>query len=138
MPGKRFIRNSEWQRQPHVKDGAPPSLWWHARPDRRRVIDAYVSQCKRGRAVPEGFKDDLVQWLDDLSSIQNKKPLGRTFRYWDIPSYARAHKMKPASLMKRVREMEKLAAQLFPHSVPPTTKPHPHLTHQQNQAITNQ
>ncbi len=124
-------------RQPHVKDGPPASLWWYQRPDRRRVLDAYVSQCRRGRAVPEGFKDDLVCWLDDLSSIQNKKEWGqpRTYRYWAVPSYALAHRMEPAALMKRLREMEKIAKQLFPDSVPSSRKQRQRLTEEDKQKI---
>lgn len=129
MP-RNWVRGPEWERQPHVKDGPPPSLWWYARPDHRRVVDAYFQQCKRGRTLPDDFRADLGLWLDDLTSIQNKKPWGqpRTYRYWSVPAYARAHKMEPAALMKRLREMEKLAAQLFPDSVPSSRKPRPQLT----------
>ena len=136
MP-RNWVRGPEWERQPHVKDGPPPCLWWYAQPDRRRVIDAYINQCKRGRTLPDDFKDDLVMWLDDLSRIQNKKPWGqpRTSRYWSVPAYARAHKMEPAALMKRLREMEKLAAQLFSDSIPSSRKPRPQLTDSEKQKI---
>jgi len=136
MP-RNWVRDREWQRQPHVKDGPPPSLWWYARPDHRRVVDAYVQQCKRGRALPDDFKEDLVMWLDDLSRIQNKKAWGqpRTYRYWSVPAYARAHNMEPPALMKRLREMEKFAVQLFTDSVPTSRKPRPQLTDDEKQKI---
>ena len=38
-------------------------------------------------------------------------------------------------LMKRLREMEKLAAQLFPDSVPSSRKPRPKLTDDEKQKI---
>jgi len=136
MP-RKWVRDREWQRQPHVKDGPPPSLWWYARPDRHRAIDAYVNQCRRGRTLRDDFKDDLVMWLDALSRIQNKKAWGqpRTYRYWSVPAYALEHKMEPAALMKRLREMEKLAARLFPDSVPSSRKPRPQLTDDEKQKI---
>lgn len=123
MP-RKWVRGPDWLRQPHVKDGPPPSLWWYARPDRLRVIDAYIAKYERGRTVPQGFKEDLVRWLSDLSRIQNKKPWGksRTFRYWDIPSYARAHEMEPATLMARLRKLEGIAIELFSDSVPSSRK----------------
>jgi len=136
MP-RNWVRGPEWERQPHVKDGPPPSLWWFARPDHRRVVDAYLQQCKRGRTLPDDFKEDLVMWLGDLSRIQNKKRWDqpRTYRYWSVPAYALAHKMEPAALMKRLREMEKLAAQLFPDNVPSSRKPRPRLTEDEVQKI---
>src|SRR5690349_2680968 len=103
MP-RKWVRNDEWQRQPHSKE-PPQSLWWHRRPDRQRVISAYLDQCSRGRAVPDRLKDDIELWLSELSSLQKTGP--RTYRYWTIPAYARAHRMQAPALMKRVREMEK-------------------------------
>lgn len=136
MP-RNWVRGPEWQQQPHVKEGAPPSLWWYARPDRHRVVDAYVKQCKRGRTVTDDFKDDLVMWLNDLSRIQNKKPWGqpRTYRYWSVPAYALAHNMEPPTLMKRLRAMETIAIELFPDSVPSSRKPRPQLTDDEKQKI---
>lgn len=124
MPKKRWIRDKEWQRQPHVKEGPPASLWWYRRPDRDLVIAAYLDRYKQGSALPEDFRDSIGQWLDALSNLQNKKAWGRPkdFRYWDIPSYARAHDLEPPTLMKRLREMEKIAMQMFPDSVPPSRK----------------
>lgn len=140
MPKAKFIRDKEWQRQPHVKDGTPPSLWWYRRPDRHLVINAYIAQCKKGRTLPEGFKETLVQWLDDLSQLQNKKIWGkpRTHRYWDIPSYARANDVEPPALMKRLREMEKIAKKMFPDSVPSGRKQRAPLTAEEKDEIRRQ
>ena len=112
-------------------------MWWFRRPDRHRVIDAYIDQCKRGRALPERFKDDLVQWLEDLSHLQNKKAWGqpRTYRHWSVPAYALAHGMKSGALMKRIREMEKIAKQLMPDSVPASRKTRGPLTEEDKQQI---
>jgi hypothetical protein len=135
---RKWIRNSAWKRQPHVKDGPPPSLWWFRRPDRHRIIDAYINQCKRGRALPEGFKDDLVKCLQDLSKYQNLKDWGkaRTYRYWSAPAYALAHPpLKSAALMKRLRELEKIAIQLFRDDVPASRKPRAPLTEEEIQEI---
>jgi hypothetical protein len=118
MARKGWVRNSEWVRQPHVKNGEPASLWWYRRPDRHKVIDAYIAQCSRGRALPENFKEQIVQWLQDLSRIQPVKGHPRDFRHWSIPAYALAHGMEKATLMKRIREMERIAKELFPDAVP--------------------
>lgn len=140
MPKAKFIRDEEWQRQPHVKDGPPPSLWWYRRPDRHLVINAYISQCKKGRTLPEDFKENLVQWLDDLSQGQFKKAWGqpRTFRYWSIPAYALANGMEKASLMKRLREMKNIAEEMFPDSVPSSKKRRVPLTPEEKEEIKRQ
>jgi hypothetical protein len=122
MP-KKWIRTREWQRQPHAKE-PPASLWWYAYPDRQLVIKAYVAQCSRGRALPGKFKDELEIWLNQLSRSQNKAPWGhpRTYRYWTIPAYALANGLEQATLMKRLRELEKIARQEFPDRVPYSRK----------------
>ena len=124
-------------RQPHVKDGPPVSLWWYRRSDRQRVIDAYVAQCKRGRALPESFRDDLRQWLADLSRVQKKSDhaAASTERYWDARSYARAHNLKPFTFMKRLREMNKIAKRMFPDSIPPSRKDRAPLTEKEVKEI---
>ncbi len=83
---------------------------------------------------------DLVQWLSELSRMQNKKEWGqpRTFRYWSIPAYALAHNMKKASLMKRLRELEKIARQKFPDSVPSFRKARAPLTEKEIQEMREQ
>jgi hypothetical protein len=137
MPRRRFIRDDDWQQQPHVKDGPPPSLWWYRRPDRHSVINTYINRYKRGRAVPDDFKGTIVQALDDLSSLQNKSNWGqsRTLRYWSIPAYAQANNMQSATLMKWLREMEAIAKQLFPDSVPSSRKPRKQLTDEDKEII---
>src|SRR5579864_3468366 len=137
MPRKRWIRDKEWRQQPHIKEGPPASLWWYRRPDRHLVIASYIAQCKKGRALPENLKDDIRQWLDDLSNLQNKGEWGkpRTFRYWDIPSYARAHDLEPPTLMKRLREMDKIAKRMFPDSIPPSRKDRVPLTEKEVKEI---
>jgi len=137
---KKWIRNRDWARQPHVKENAPSSLWWFRRPDRHRVVDAYLVRYSRGRALPDGFKDDVLRWLSDLNSLQNKKAWGqpKTFRYWSVPAYAVASGMKPAALMKRLRELEKVAKQLFPDSVPSSRKQRSSLNENEQQEIRKQ
>jgi hypothetical protein len=125
-----------------VKDGPPPSLWWYRRPapDRHVVIGAYLDKYRHGRTLPEDFKDNLEQWLSELSRLQNKQEWGqpRTLRYWSIPSYALAHDMEPAALMKRLRELEKIARQKFPDSVPSSRKVRAPLTEKEIQKIRQQ
>jgi hypothetical protein len=102
---------------PHA-DGVPDSLWWYAhnRADARAVIDAYLMRYARGAKVSEGFRDELTTWLGDLTRKQNLAPWGkpRTKRFWTIPNYARAHKLQPFTLMKRLRELEKIAKEMYP------------------------
>jgi hypothetical protein len=124
MP-KKWVRNSEWRRSPHVKEGPPPSLWWYFRPDRQRVISAYLETASKGRTLATDFEDMLGTWLSDLSKIQNKKRWGqaRTYRYWDIASYARdSGVVKEATLMKYLRRLEEIAMHLFPSDVPSSRK----------------
>src|SRR5579864_5675477 len=118
MP-KKWIRTREWQRQPHAKEPIA-SLWWFGFPDRQVIISAYVEQASRGRALPDDFKAKLVEWLDELKQLQNKKEWGqpRTYRYWTIPAFALARSLKPATLMKRLRELESIARQKFSDRVP--------------------
>jgi hypothetical protein len=101
------------------------------------VIDAYVERYKKGRKVPQDFKDDIGRWLEDLCQLQNMKAWGhpRTYRYWSIPSYALAHKMKKGTLMKCLRELARIAAHLFPDSVPSSMKKRAPLTPEEKEAI---
>ena len=137
MPKRKFVRNSEWQRQPHIKDGPPPSLWWYARPDRQRVIAAYLERAAKGRTVPEGFHEQLGSWLADLHKghYKTQRKDARTFRYWDIPSYARANELKLATLMKNLRELETVAKKLFPNDVPASRKTRAPLTEKEVREI---
>jgi hypothetical protein len=117
--GRRWLGVSkrEYVRMPHA-DGWPESLWWfvHDRADAKPVIDSYLSRYTRGAKLPDGFRDELITCLQDLSQIQNLKAWGkpRTKRYWTIPNYARAHGLQPFTLMKRLRELEKIAKGMFP------------------------
>src|SRR5690242_9455315 len=120
MP-RKWVRDAEWRKQPHVKDGPPPSLWWYARPDRQRVISAYLERASRGRTLPQDFPDQLSSWLADLHRFQNKKRWGQpnTHRYWSVPAYALDNGfVEPATLMKYMRELESIAIKLFPKDVP--------------------
>ena len=128
--GRRWSGLSErdFERAPHNNDGPPPSLWWSRlpAPKRQQVIAAYISQCARGGVkLPASFKDDLAQWLKDLTNVQSLKDYGkaRATRYWDLPTYARAHGMPPHTFMKRFRELEKIAIKLFSDSVPSSREP---------------
>lgn len=122
-------------RQPHVKEGPPDSLWWYSRPDRRRVVDEYIDQYSRGRKLPNGFKDDLLLWLDDLSRKQKVSGTTRTYRHWSIPAYELADGFKKGTLMKRLRELEKVAKKLFPDSVPYSRKLRTRLTEEEIKEI---
>jgi hypothetical protein len=140
--GRRWLGFSrrEFERAPHNNDGPPPSIWWSRlpAPKRQQVLATYISQCARGGVkLPASFKDDLAQWLQELSRVQSLKEYGkaRTTRYWDLPTYARAHGMPPHTFMKRFRELEKIATKLFPDSVPSSRKPRAPLTEEEIQEI---
>ncbi len=82
------------------KMGPPPSLWRFLRPDHS------------------------VQSVAEFESVGRP----RTFRYWSTPSYGLTHGLQAATLMKRMREMEKMARRLFADSVPSSRKRRPLLT----------
>jgi len=82
------------------KMGPPPSLWRFLRPDHS------------------------VQSVAEFESVGRP----RTFRYWSTPSYGLAHGLQAATLMKRMREMEKMARRLLADSVPSSRKRRPLLT----------
>ncbi len=117
--GRRWLGVSKWNylRMPHA-DGWPESLWWfvHYPADRKAVIDSYLASYARGKTVPDGFRETLITCLRELSQIQNLKAWGkpRTKRYWTIPDYARAHAIKRHTLMKWLRELEKIAKAKYP------------------------
>jgi len=102
---------------PHAESW-PESLWWfvYYPADRKTVIDSYLENYARGKKIPEDFRDELITCLRDLSQIQNlkewKKP--RTKRYWTIPAYAFARGLKRYTLMKWLRELEKIAKEIYP------------------------
>ena len=110
---------------PHGTDGPPPSLWWYRRnpeyhgddvptASSQRVINEYLRQCASGGgAVPE---EHLRRWLQELSRPQKISP--RRTRYWTIPAFALAHRLKKGTLMKRLRRLEEIAVELFPGRVP--------------------
>jgi hypothetical protein len=106
--------NAEYKRTPHG-DGPAESLWWYRLPESKRdaVIAAYVKQCGRGRALPEDFRLDVEGWLRNLNTKQSRH------KWWTIPAYAKANKLHPYTLMKRCRELEEIAKELFPNAVPP-------------------
>jgi len=119
---KRFVRNDKWRKQPHSK-GAPGGLWWYRRPDRQRVISAYLARAAKGKKLAPGFEEELKSWLHELANDHNMHEWGRprTRRFWDIPSFARhlgPKVIKPHTLMKIVRELENVAKLLFPKDVP--------------------
>jgi hypothetical protein len=87
--------------------------------------------------LPEDFEDELTTNLQALHRLQNLKDFDRprTYRYWSVPSYALAHRLKAPALMKRLRELEKIARRLFPDSVPSSRKPRAPLTEGEKQKI---
>jgi hypothetical protein len=120
-----WLTKSEWKRTAHA-DGPAVSLWWYRLPttaQRDAVITAYVKQCSRGRTLPEGFRDELESWLHDLNTEQRVSPRKR--RWWTVPSYALANKLDKFTLMKRFRELEKIAKRLYPKDVPVGRIPKP-------------
>ncbi len=128
---------------PHSETRAE-SLWWYAcqpveewaddRPtsDTERVIQAYVKQCRRGRALPLNFEAHLRSWLQELSRPQRVSP--RRKRYWTIPAYALAHKLHTKTFCKRLRELERNAKRLLPGLVPGYRKRAP-LTEEEKHVI---
>ncbi len=76
--------------------------------------------------------------MADLSKLQNKKRWGqpRTYRYWSAPAYALDNGfVEPATLMKYLRELENVAKQLFPDSVPSSRRARPPLTDDEKREI---
>jgi hypothetical protein len=112
-----WIPQRKYNCTPHASDPAA-SLWWYRLQESKReqVIATYIKQCSRGRALPEGFRDDLEMWLRELNTEQRIAP--RTRRFWTIPSYAAANRMHSKTFCKRFRELEKIAKRLFSDDVP--------------------
>jgi predicted DNA-binding protein (UPF0251 family) len=121
--GRRWLGVSHraYVRMPHAESW-PDSLWWYIRrpgestADRQNIINTYLERYARGAKVPDGFRDELVACLHDLSRIHTLTKWGkpRTKRYWTIPNYARANGIHPYTLMKRLRGLESIAKQMFP------------------------
>lgn len=121
------VSSDQYVRMPHAETPAE-SLWWYTcqpveawaddQPagDAEQVIQAYIKQCGRGRTLPRDFESQLRSWLQDLSRSQQVSPRRR--RYWTIPAYALAHKLRTKTFCKRFRELEKIAKKLFPGRVP--------------------
>jgi hypothetical protein len=97
------------------------------------VVDAYLKQYSQGRTVVEGFREEILRCLHDLGNGLYLKAWGRprTWRYWSIPSYAATHGIKGHTLMKRLRELEKVAINLFPDSIPSDRLPRKPLSTQE-------
>jgi hypothetical protein len=137
------VSGKKYQQMPHAET-PPASLWWYAcepdptwaddvpLPESQCVIETYLLQCKRGRALPTGFGKKLAQWLQDLSREPKISPHRK--RYWTIPAYALAQKLPEKTLCKRLREMEKIAKRLFPQRVPSNRQTVP-LSEEKIQAI---
>jgi len=86
-------------------------------------IQAYVTQCGRGRAIPVDFEADLRSCLQELNLPQRISPRRR--RYWTIPAYALAHRIHTRTLCKRFRELEKNCKESFPGACASTSKSRP-------------
>src|SRR5271169_4896312 len=139
------VSSAKYWKMPHVEGGPPRSLWWYRRQpapawaddiptlESQKVIDEYLRQRARGRRLPSGFEANLARCLQDLSRPEKISP--RRERYWSIPAYALAHDMEKATLMKRLRELERIAISLFPIHVPTHRKPRPPLTDKEKQSI---
>ena len=133
------VSRRKYDRMPHAESRVK-SLWWYVcrsaddepTSDTERVIQAYVTQCGRGRAIPVDFEADLRSCLQELSLPQRISPRRR--RYWTIPAYALAHRIHTRTLCKRFRELEKIAKNLFPERVP-QHRNHAPLTEEQKAAI---
>ena len=117
--GRRWLDVSrrDYLRMPHA-EAVPESIWWYGtnRADNAAVIDSYLARYARGKKVPEGFRESLVTCLNYLTRRNSlaswNKP--KTKRYWTIPNYARAKGLRPFTLMKWMRELEKTAKEMFP------------------------
>jgi hypothetical protein len=139
----RGVTNREYDRLPH-STVLPPSLWWYRRrqdpawaddvpsEESQSVIDAYLRQCARGRALPLDFEETVRRWLQDLT--RQEKATERRTRFWTLPAYALKNGINPKTMCKRLREMEKIAKQLLPHRVPPSRNSAP-LTEEVKQEI---
>ena len=112
------VSKHKYRRMPHA-EARPQSLWWYvnrAPADRNKVIETYLARYAKGAAIPEGLHDELMTCLMELAQIRTLAEWGkpRTKRYWTIPAYARTNGIRPYTLMKRLRELEKVAIELFP------------------------
>jgi len=140
------VSEREYGRMPHAANRLA-SLWWFEgygplgsiltpKKEARQVIDAYLRQCVRGRTLSAGFEDELLMWLSDLYQPQNLARWGRprTRRYWTLPAYAEAHGIAKGGFLKRFREMENIARELFPDRAVWHPKPLP-LTEQDKERM---
>jgi hypothetical protein len=138
MP-KKWIPPREYWRMPHADERAP-SLWWAAlvdgelTPETECVIATYLRKYARGRAVPKNFKQNLWRWLYYLTQPEQVSP--RKKKYWTLPAYASANRLVERTFLKRFRELEKIAKELFPHRVP-SDRVTERLSEETKQAIRN-
>jgi hypothetical protein len=138
MRGKKWVPYGENKMQYSLNQ--PRGLWWWDELDirrrwddpedprtqkrRERVVNAYVRQVARGRAVDQKqLKKDLLKWIQEL--VEPLEIYRGYEHYWMLPYYAKVHGLHPYTFMKRFREMEKIAKRLFPERVPYDLKAKP-------------
>ena len=88
-------------------------------PDSMAVIEMYLYEASRGRTLPDGFRDQLLGYLQELS--RPVKVNAKRERYWTIPNYARKIGVEPHTLMKRIRRLGEIAQRLLPNRAPIAT-----------------
>lgn len=80
------------------------------------VIEMYLYEAARGRTLPDGFRDQLLGWLQALN--RPVRVSAKRERYWTIPNFARVKGIAPHTMMKRIRRLAEIAQRLFPNRAP--------------------
>jgi len=121
MARRRFIPRDKWKRVPHAASHSE-GLWWcqfewdDLAPDSRKVVDRYLGRAARARKNVNGFADQLLLCLKDLTTKQRISP--RKSTYWTVDAYARHKGVKVSTLCSRLRKLEKIAIEMFPDRLP--------------------
>jgi hypothetical protein len=102
-------------------------MWWYrstTRPpfddkptdETMAVIHLYWKQRGQGLSVGDDFRKNLLQCLQDLNRPVRISPREESF--WTITAYELAKGINPKTLCKQMRELERIAARLFPDRAP--------------------
>jgi hypothetical protein len=110
-------RKKHYRGSSPVAKGPSRGLWWfiHYPSAIEDVVSYYLERYGRGKEIPVDFRVDLLSHLGNLSRAHKVKLYGKkTARYWTVPAYAKASKIEPGTMMKWVRQLNKIAIELYP------------------------